>query len=135
MAWMKSRRAKIKPVPKAVRQRAAPFQWRRDEGGQHAVSDSAEGQAHAVRRDPAEHMGEGQMHTGRHINRALAHGQGEAERADEDGYEAQRGKAEMVVEHDAERSAQSHGAVGADAVIADDLGGVFRTGAGDAPER
>jgi hypothetical protein len=35
----------------------------------------------------------------------------------------------------AERRAQGHGAIGADAVEGDDLGGVLGSGAGDAPER
>ena len=55
----------------------------RDEGGQYAVADSAQRQAHAMRGHAAQYMAEGKMFASRHMNRALAIGQCQANGADE----------------------------------------------------
>ena len=107
----------------------------RDERGQNAVTDAAEGQAHAVRRHAPQHMGKGKVFAGHDGNGALAPGHGKADGADEDGDGADGRKAPLLVEKDTQRRAQRHAAVGADAVEADDFGSVFRAGAGDSPER
>ena len=140
MVLTKKTRTKTKPTPKAVRQRAAPLQCRLsveqgDEGGQHAVTDAAKRQPHAVRSHAAQHMREGKMLAGLDGNGIFAPGEGKADGADKDGEHADGGQAPLRIEDDAERRGQRHAAVGADAVQADDLGGVLLAGGGDAPER
>ena len=57
----------------------------RNKSGQHGVADSAERQAHAVRRDAAKHMAEGQMLAVNHRHRGLAVGNDETDCAQDDG--------------------------------------------------
>ncbi len=72
------------------------------------------------------HVAEGQMLAGRAMHRTLAAGHYEADRADEDGQQPQRSQAPLLIEDHAQRSAQRHGAIGADAIERDDPGGVLR---------
>ena len=139
MVRMKIRRATMNAIPKAVRQRAAPFQWRlsveeRDEGGEGAVADSAEREAHAVWSDAAENAAERKMFAGSDGNGRLDRCPDVCDGADDDGENRDGGQAPVGFHDNAERCAESERAVGADAVVGDDLGGVFRAGAGDSPE-
>ena len=76
MVWMKSRRAsnerhaKSRQAERGAVPVAAGIE-ERDEGGQHAVADSAQRQAHAVRGNAAQHVAEGKMLAVNNRNRRL----------------------------------------------------------------
>ena len=140
MVWMKSRRASNEGHTKGgeAERGAVPVAAgieERDERGQHAVADAAQRQAHAVRRNTAQHVAEGKMLAVDDRNGRLAEGQARLMAPDNDGEQADGSQAPLAIENDAQRRAQGHGAIGADAVEGDDLGGAFLAGAGDAPQR
>ena len=107
---------------------------KRDEGGEYAVTDSAESQPHAVRSNTAKDMAEREVFAGSDRDRAFPVGQDEAYGSDEHGEEADGSQTPLLVEDDAERRTERHGSVGADAVEGDDFGGAVLSGAGDAPK-
>jgi len=106
----------------------------RNKRGQHGVADAAERQAHAVRRDAAKHMTEGQMLAVNHRHRRLAVGNNKAKCAQDNGEQSERAQAPHAVEDDAEGRADGHCAVGADAVKGDDFGRALLACAGNAPK-
>ena len=111
-----------------AQRRAAPMPAgveERDKRGQHAVADAAQRQPHAVRRNAAKNMRKGQVLARRDRDRGSCAQPEQADGADGDGDRAQRSQAPLLIEHHAQRRAQGHCAIGADAVEGDDLGRVL----------
>src|ERR1035438_9845225 len=87
----------------------------------------------------AHYVVERKVFTGVYGNWLLSTGKRKAEGADEQGEQADRGQTqrrlppERIKDH-AQWSAQRHGAIGADAVEGDDLGGAVVACAGNAPQ-
>ena len=113
---------------------AAPVAARiveRDESGENAVADSAQRQAHPMRRHPPKHQTEWQMFTVHHRNRRLCEMPlTRLDCTDHYGEETQCAQPPDVIENHAERGADRHRAVGADAVVGDDFCGALVPGAG-----
>ena len=76
-----------------------------DEGGQFAVTDSAQGQGEAVRGDAAQHQAKRKMLAGSDRDRGFAKGKRKTDDAEKNGQQADRGHSPLLIEDDAKRSA------------------------------
>jgi len=106
-----------------------------DEGGENSEADSTEGQHGAMGSDAPENVLERKMSRRRDRNARHAKCEGDGSQRHGKNDQARGGESPMLLQQNAEGSANGEGGKRGDAIPGDDLGDVLRSDAADAPHR